>query len=48
MELVQAMENAENRDSELYVDQLEVLLEEKCGAIEALRRKLGKFMGGMK
>ena len=43
MEIVQEMENTEDRDSELYVDRLEHVLGLKCEAIEVLRKELHFF-----
>ena len=43
MVLVQEMESADDRDSELYVDQLEELLSDKADTITALRQKIKSF-----
>lgn len=43
MELVQDMENVDDRDSELYIDKLEQILDMKSNAIEALRSELSLF-----
>lgn len=43
MELVQEMENVDDRDSEIYVDKLERILEVKSVAIYALKHELDSF-----
>jgi hypothetical protein len=43
MELVQEMENVEERNSENYLDRLEELLSTKIEAIDALRSELTSF-----
>lgn len=43
MELVQEMENVEDRNSELYIDKLESILDVKSSAISALRNELYSF-----
>lgn len=43
MELVQEMENADDRDAERYVDDLEVLLQAKYAAISKLRDAIRDF-----
>jgi hypothetical protein len=43
MELVQEMEQAEDRDSEQYADQLQQILDSKTSSVEALRTKLKLF-----
>ena len=43
MELVQAMEIAEDRDSELYINELEELLEGKNNCIGRLREQVRQF-----
>ncbi len=44
MELVQEMENVDERDSELYIEKLEKILDLKYEAIGALRNELDSFM----
>lgn len=43
MELVQSMEDVDNRDSELYIDNLESILDAKEAAISALQKELQSF-----
>ena len=43
MELVQEMENVEDRNSELYIDKLESILDVKSSAISSLRNELYSF-----
>jgi hypothetical protein len=43
MELVQEMENVDDRDSELYIDKLDRILQSKSEAIGGLRAELGRF-----
>ena len=43
MELVQDMENVDDRDSELYIDKLDKLLRVKFDAIGSLRTELDEF-----
>lgn len=43
MQLVQDMENGEDRDSEKYVDKLERVLDNKLGGIAVLRKELENF-----
>lgn len=43
MELVQEMENVDDRDAELYVDRLQAILEDKARAIGELRDTLHLF-----
>ena len=43
MELVQDMENVEDRNSELYIDKLERILDVKSVAISSLRNELSSF-----
>jgi hypothetical protein len=43
MELVQEMENVDDRDSELYIDKLDRILRAKSEAIGGLRSELGRF-----
>lgn len=43
MALVQEMESADDRDSELYVDRLEDLLGDKEDTITTLRQKIKSF-----
>ncbi len=43
MELVQDMENVDERDSELYLDKLEHILLAKAAAIDELRGELSVF-----
>ncbi len=43
MELVQEMENVDDRDAELYVDRLQGILEDKARAIGELRDTLHLF-----
>jgi hypothetical protein len=43
MELVQNMENAEDRDSEEYMQKLEKILTNKSNAVTLLRTKLFEF-----
>jgi hypothetical protein len=43
MEIVQDMENAEDRDSELYLDRLEELLNKRDDSIDTLRSQLIRF-----
>ena len=43
MELVQEMENVDDRDSEMYVNKLERILQAKSEAIGALRHELNYF-----
>ena len=43
MELVQAMEDSEDRDLQLYMQSLEALLDTKERALEALRAELNQF-----
>ena len=43
MELVQDMENVDDRDSELYIDKLDKLLRTKFDAIGSLRAELEDF-----
>jgi hypothetical protein len=43
MELVQEMENVEDRNSESYIDKLESILDVKSSAISSLRNELYSF-----
>ena len=43
MELVQQMENVDDRDSEHYIDQLERILSAKASAIGSLQDELSSF-----
>ena len=43
MELVQGMENAEERDAEQYIEALECVLEGKANAVKALRLEVDSF-----
>lgn len=43
MELVQQMENVDDRDSEHYIDQLERILSAKAHAIGSLQDELSSF-----
>lgn len=43
MELVQEMENVEDRNSEVYIDKLESILDVKSSAISLLRNELYSF-----
>jgi hypothetical protein len=43
MELVQNMENAEDRDAEVYIDRLERILDVKAEAISTLMTELDSF-----
>lgn len=43
MELVQEMENVDDRDAELYIDRLQDILEDKARAIGELRDTLHLF-----
>lgn len=43
MELVQTMEQASQRDSHLYVDQMDQILAAKLESINALRMELKSF-----
>jgi hypothetical protein len=43
MEIVQDMENAEDRDSELYLDRLEEILNKRDDSIDTLRSQLIRF-----
>lgn len=43
MELVQGMENAEERDAESYLDALEAVLRTKAEAVRALRTEVDSF-----
>lgn len=43
MELVQEMENVDDRNSELYIDKLERILAIKSEAIGSLRNELNSF-----
>jgi hypothetical protein len=43
MELVQNMENMEDRDSESYVNRLDVIMELKSESVRNLRDELKKF-----
>jgi len=43
MELVQGMENAEERDAEQYVEALESVLQSKAEAVKALRLEVDSF-----
>ena len=43
MELVQEMENVDDRNSELYIDKLERILSIKSEAIGSLRDELNSF-----
>jgi hypothetical protein len=44
MELVQEMEVVENRNSELYVEKLDKILDMKSTAIHSLRSELSSFL----
>jgi hypothetical protein len=43
MELVQNMENMEDRDSESYVSRLDIIMELKSESVRNLRDELKKF-----
>ncbi len=43
MELVQEMENVDERDTEIYIDKLERILDVKSVAIHALKDELDSF-----
>jgi hypothetical protein len=43
MELVQNMENNDERDSDVYIDKLEDLLSVKSDAVGELRNKVKRF-----
>jgi len=43
MELVQEMENVDERDTDVYLDKLERILDVKTDAINALKHELDSF-----
>jgi hypothetical protein len=46
MELVQEMENVDERNTDLYVDKLELILRAKSNAISSLQSELHRFYSG--
>jgi hypothetical protein len=43
MELVQEMENVDDRNTDLYIDKLEMILNVKNEAVATLREELSRF-----